>query len=100
MQVFTSEELHQHPAEVQQSALVEPAFITVQGRPKLVIMSLDEFDRLRGRRHTVLEAVELSEDILSEMRRIADEHPVAEADLVILGGLLDEDNGWSAPERR
>jgi hypothetical protein len=34
------------------------------------------------------------------MRRIADEHPVAEADLVILGGLLDEDNGASAPEHR
>ena len=36
MQVFTSEELQRHPADVQQSALVEPTFITFHGRPRLV----------------------------------------------------------------
>jgi hypothetical protein len=50
------------------------------------MMSMDEFDRFR--RHAVLEGAELPEDILSEIRRIADEHPVADADLGLLGGLL------------
>jgi len=91
MQVFTSEELQRRPAEVQQSALIEPTLITFHGRPRLVMMSLYEFDRLRGRRHTALDGVQLSEDLLSEMRRIAEECPVDDADLKLLGGLLDED---------
>jgi PHD/YefM family antitoxin component YafN of YafNO toxin-antitoxin module len=76
MQVFTSEELQLCPADVQQSALVGPTFITFPGRPRLVMMSLDEFDRLRGRRRTVLNTAELSEDVLAEIRRIAKEHSV------------------------
>jgi hypothetical protein len=80
MQVYTSEELQQRPAEVQQSALVEPTFITIDGHPRLVMMSLEEFQRRRGHGPVVLDAAELPEDILAEMRRIADEHLVADAD--------------------
>jgi PHD/YefM family antitoxin component YafN of YafNO toxin-antitoxin module len=97
MQVFTSEELQRRPADVQQSALVEPTFITFHGRPRLVMMSLDEFDRLRGRRHTVLNAAALSEDVLAEMRRIADEYPVEDSEIKLIGGLLEEDIGSRTP---
>jgi hypothetical protein len=100
MQVFTSEELQRRPADVQQSALVEPTFITFHGRPRLVIMSLDEFDRLRGRRHTVLNTAELSEDVLAEMRRIASEHPVEVSDIKLVGGLLEGDVGSRTPSPR
>jgi prevent-host-death family protein len=100
MQVFTSEELQRRPADVQQSALVEPAMITFHGRPRLVIMSIDEFDRLRGRRHTVLDAAEFSEDILAEMRKIAEAHPVDDSDLGLVGGLLQEDEESSGPKPR
>jgi hypothetical protein len=93
MQVFTSEELQRRPADVQQSALVEPTFITFHGRPRLVMMSLDEFDRLRGRRHTVLDAVGLSDDVLAELRRIAAEYPVEDSEIKLVGGLLEGDNG-------
>lgn len=87
MQVFTSEELQHRPAEVQQSALIEPTVITFHGRPRLVMMSVDEFERLRGRRHAALSSVTLSDDILSEMQRIADEYPGEEPELE--GGLLN-----------
>ncbi len=100
MQVFTSEELQRHPADVQQSALLEPAMITFHGRPRLVMMSVDEFDRLRGRRHIVLHAAEMSEDMLSEMRRIADEHPIGDAGLRLSGGLLEEGGGSTDPKPR
>ena len=99
MQVFTSEELQLHPTEVQQSALVEPTVITVHGRPRLVMMSVDEYDRLRARRHLVLHAAEFSDGIIAEMSRIADEHPVDEADLGIMGGLLDEEVPPPGPGR-
>jgi len=97
MQVFTSEELQRRPAEVQQSALVEPTMITFHGRPRLVMMSVDEFDRLRARRHLVLRAAGLSDDIIAEMQRIADEHPSGDDDLTLLGGLLDDDGGSHRP---
>jgi prevent-host-death family protein len=100
MQVFTSEELQRRPAEVQQSALVEPTVITFHGKPRLVIVSVNEFDRLRSRRHVVLQAAELSEDIIAEMTRIADQHPVDDADMGLMGGLLNDETASRGPEPR
>ena len=40
-----------------------------------------------------LNAAEFSEDVLSEMRLIAGGHPDEDADLKLLGGLLDDDTG-------
>jgi len=67
--------------------------MTFHGRPRLVMMSLDEFNHLRGCRHAVVNAVELSEDVLSELRRIVGNHPDDDADIKLLGGLLDDDIG-------
>jgi PHD/YefM family antitoxin component YafN of YafNO toxin-antitoxin module len=91
MQVFTSEELQLRPADVQQSALTEPTFITLEGRPRLVMMSVDAFDRLRRRPHTVLEAAVLPNDLIGEMAAIAAEYPDADDKSTILGGLLHAD---------
>ena len=57
------------------------------------MMSVDEFDRLRGRRHIVLDAVALSDDILAEMQQVADKHPADDADLGLVGGLMEEEGG-------
>lgn len=100
MQTFTSEELQRRPADVQQSAMGEPTFITFHGRPRLVIMSLDEFDRLRGRRHRVLEAAVLSDDILDGLQRLSDENPPSGVEPELLGGLLDEGMGSKSPSMR
>ncbi len=93
MQVFTSEQLQRHPAEVQQSALSEPTIITYRGRPRLVMLSIDEFDRMRGRRHTVLQAARFSDDLLAEMREIAGSCPSEDSEPDLIGGLLDETAG-------
>lgn len=91
MHVFTSEELQRRPAEVQEAALGEPALITYHGRPRLVMMSIEEYDRIGGRQHLVLDAVELSDDIIADLRAIADRHQIADEDLGLVGGLLNED---------
>lgn len=102
MQVFTSEELQRRPADVQQSALVEPTFITFHGRPRLVVMSVDEFDRLQGRRRVVFDASEISEAVLDDLRSMANAHPVHEDDLKLVGGLVDDETqgGDHAPGMR
>lgn len=89
MQVFTSEQLQRQSAEVQQSALTEPTFITFHGKPRLVLMSMDAFDRLRSRQDAVLDAVEIPNDMRFELEAIAARHPAAPEDLGLMGGLLD-----------
>jgi prevent-host-death family protein len=91
VQVFTSEELQRQPAEVQQSALVEPTFITFHGKPRLVIMSVDEFDRMRNRQRAVFNAVDIPDEVLAGLKELSERHPVAVADLGLMGGLLDDE---------
>jgi prevent-host-death family protein len=92
MQTFTSEELQRRPADVQQSALVEPTYVTFHGRPRLVVMSVDEFDRLQGRRRAVFDASEISEEVLDDLRAMANAYPVHEEDLGLVGGLVDDEH--------
>jgi|GEM_PF-2943403 len=96
MQVFTSEELQRRPADVQQSALVEPTFITFHGKPRLVVMSVDEFDRLQGRRRAVFDASDISESVLNDLRAMANAYPVREEDLNLAGGLLNGETAEGA----
>jgi prevent-host-death family protein len=90
MQIFTAEELQRRSAEVQQAAAVEPVIITFHERPRLVMMSVEEFDRLRRRRHFALAPLEFSQSVLDRLQGIADAYPVADEDLKLQGGLLDE----------
>jgi hypothetical protein len=93
MQVFTSEELQRRPAEVQQSALVEPTFITFHGRPRLVMMSLVEFERMKTSRHKVMKSATFSADFLAELQLLADAHGGDSDDLPLAGGAPDDDTG-------
>jgi hypothetical protein len=91
MQVFTSELLQRQSAEVQQSALVEPTFITFHGKPPLVLMSMDAFDRMRNNQRAILNAVEIPLDLRADLEAIAARHLGANEDTGIMGGLLDAD---------
>ena len=91
MEIFTSEELQRRPADVQKAALVEPTFITFHGRPRLVVMSVDEFDRLHGRRRVVFDASDISDEVLDDLRSMANAHPVDENDRKLIGGLVDDE---------
>ena len=99
MQVFTSEQLQRQSAEVQQSALVEPAFITFHGKPRLVLMSMDAFDRLRSTRNAVLSAVEIPNDMRAELEAMAARHPTAPEELGLMGGLLDPETDAPPPAK-
>ena len=102
MEIFTSEELQRRPADVQKAALVEPTFITFHGRPRLVVMSVDEYDRLHGRRRVVFDAADISEEILDDLRSMANAHPVDENDLRLIGGLVEDEtpDGSRGPAKR
>ena len=49
MQAFRSQDMQKQAAAVQEAAMKEPVIITYHDRPRLVLMSVEEFDRLRGR---------------------------------------------------
>lgn len=46
----TGAEFNRHPSRVRRAASEGPVVITEHGRPAHVLLSFDEFERLRGRR--------------------------------------------------
>ncbi len=61
MPTFTSGDLQRKLGEIQDVALRQPTFITRHGRERLVILSVDEYRRLKRRDRQVLRAGELSD---------------------------------------
>jgi prevent-host-death family protein len=49
MQTFRAQDMQRQAAVMQEAAMVEPVIITYHDRPRLVLMSMREYDRLRGR---------------------------------------------------
>ncbi|HEY1933074.1 MAG TPA: type II toxin-antitoxin system prevent-host-death family antitoxin [Acetobacteraceae bacterium] len=49
MQTFRAQDMQRQAAVMQEAAMVEPVVITYHDRPRLVLMSMREYDRLRGR---------------------------------------------------
>lgn len=48
MQKFRSQDMQKQAAAVQEAAMRAPVLITYHDRPRLVVMSMDEFERLGG----------------------------------------------------
>ncbi len=87
MRVFASSDLQRNPAEVQKAALMEPVFLSYHDKPRYVMMSLEEYVRLKG--VEIVAAPEaFPESVIERIRQIADSHP--EIDVEIGGGLADE----------
>lgn len=55
MQIFRSQDMQKQAATIQDAAMKEPVLITYHDRPRLVLMSMQEYDRLRGRRRPATE---------------------------------------------
>lgn len=92
MKVFASSELQRNSAELQRVALQEPVFLSYHDKPRYVMMSLEEYVRLKGA--TILATPEsFPETVIARIREIADSYP--EIDHEIGGGLaaLLEDSG-------
>lgn len=67
MRTFKSQDMQRQPASLQEAAIVEPVVITYHDRPRLVLMSMEEYDRLQGRRRSVGSIEELPESIAREL---------------------------------
>ena len=87
MRVFASSDLQRNPAEVQKAALMEPVFLSYHDKPRYVMMSLEEYVRLKGV-EIVAAPESFPESVIERIREIADSHP--EIDVEIGGGLADE----------
>ena len=76
MQRITSREFQRNFGRCQDDALKEPLAITRNGRDRLVILSVDEYERLKRRDRQALAVEDLSDE---EIEAIARAEPPAEA---------------------
>lgn len=74
---FTARDLQRRCGEIQDAALRQPVAITRNGRSRLVMLSIDEYERLKRRDRRVLLVEELTEE---EVAAIASAEPSAEAE--------------------
>jgi prevent-host-death family protein len=77
MLTFSARSLQRSSGEIQDRALVEPVGITKHGRVRLVLLSADEYERLKRRDRDVVAPSDVDQDTLA---RIADAEPPTEAD--------------------
>ena len=52
MQMFRAQDMQKQASVMQEAAMMGPVIITYHDRPRLVLMSMQEYDRLRGRHRT------------------------------------------------
>lgn len=64
---FTSSEMQRHWGKVQNMALVEPVAVTSKGRDRLVIISWDEYHRLKRRHRQVMLPADFSEKDIADL---------------------------------
>jgi len=84
MRMFPASDLQRNPAEIQKAALEAPVFLSYHEKPRYVIMSLEDFVRLRGA--TLVAGPESFPDsVIARIRQLEEAHPNAVPELA--GGL-------------
>jgi prevent-host-death family protein len=83
MSVVTSAEFQRKPGLYQDKALAEPVTITKNGRERLVLMSAEEYRRLKRRDRQVGLTSELSEEWIEAVSKakVPDEYAHLDAEL-------------------
>jgi prevent-host-death family protein len=71
MQVFRAQDMQKQAAILQEAAMSEPVIITYHDRPRLVLMSMQEYDRLRGRTRKAGGITELPDAVASGIEALA-----------------------------
>jgi prevent-host-death family protein len=66
----TSRDFNNDVAAAKRRASSEPVIITDRGRPSFVLMSMDEFTRLHGRRGNIVDALRMDEDVPFDAPRV------------------------------
>ncbi|MDR3514930.1 MAG: type II toxin-antitoxin system prevent-host-death family antitoxin [Azospirillaceae bacterium] len=82
---FGSYDLQRKVAEVQEAAMREPVVISYHGRDRLVMMSIDEFERLKRRDKMVIAMEEVPEEFILAMSE-----PYDDAEQAALDHLMEE----------
>ncbi len=85
MQTFSSFDLQRNVALVQEAALREPVAISYHGRDRLVIMPIDEFDRLKRRDKLVIAMEEMPDEFVQALQQ-----PYDNPEQAALDHLMDE----------
>lgn len=67
MKTFSALELQRNVGQVQEQALKEPVGITHHGRPRIVMMSMDEYRRLKRRDKRSFAVEELPEELVARI---------------------------------
>jgi prevent-host-death family protein len=62
MITFQSQDMQKQASALQEAAMREPVLITYHDRPRLVLMSMEEYDRLRGRKGRNTAVASLSDE--------------------------------------
>ena len=65
MQSFSGVELQRNSGPVQEAAMREPVLITHHGRPRLVVMHVDEYERLKRRDRRAVRIENISDEFKS-----------------------------------
>ncbi len=71
---MTSREFNQHTSDAKKAAKKGPVFITDRGRPAHVLLSIEEYQRLTGKKMSIAEALAMpgAEDVEIEFPRARD----------------------------
>lgn len=85
MRRFSSYDLQRNVARVQEAALREPVAVSYHGRDRLVIMPIDEFERLKRRDKLAISMEEMPEEFVRALQE-----PYFNAEQAALDRLLDE----------
>jgi prevent-host-death family protein len=67
METVSSADFQRQIGRIQDQALIEPIMVTRNGRDRLVLLSAEEYRRLKNLDRQSLAASELSDDILAEI---------------------------------
>lgn len=70
MATVTSRDFNNDLAAAKRCAASEPVIITDRGRPAFVLMSMQEFTRLRAERRNIIDALRMNEDVPFEAPRV------------------------------
>lgn len=62
MSTMSAREFNQDVSAAKRAAEDSPVIITDRGEPAFVLLSINEFRRLRGPRHTIVEMLAMEED--------------------------------------
>jgi prevent-host-death family protein len=84
MKAFAARDLQRNAAEIERAAARGPVIITHHEAPRFVMMSLEEYNKLKGARRVVVSSENVPDSVAQRIQALADAHPNEE--VVLIGG--------------